>query len=131
MKKFLYRFWKTIIWAFIIALILFAPGDRLTDKYNLKINHLDKIIHYLLFLVLEILILHDYNLKRKTLFYKEKILITLVILIYAALTELIQSLFITQREGTLIDYIADVFGIITGMLLYFLYKVRLQGNSNV
>ena len=86
-----------------------------------EIPHFDKIVHTVLFLVLEIVLLAD--IRPKSLIGNRAILFRInpVVILYAIVTELVQKEFIPDRTGSFYDLLADTAGIITGMLLYGLF----------
>lgn len=124
MKTFFNNYWKTLSWAIIIAILLFTSGDNLPKNNILKINHLDKYAHFILFLGLEILILIESRTKKRNVNLTNILIIVFLPIIYAAITELIQLYFIFDRDGSWQDFIADIIGIIVGIIIYILYARR-------
>lgn len=129
MKTFFHNYWKTLCWAILIAILLFTSGENLPKKNIFKINHLDKVVHFLLFLGLEFLIFIEFTASKRIIPWKSIVLIIIVPTIYAALTEIIQLLFITERNGSWEDFIADIFGIGTGQVFYIFYTKRITDLS--
>jgi len=125
LKTFFHNYWKTLTWAILIALLLFTSGENLPKQKILKIDHLDKLIHFALFLIHGLLILLEYSIRNKGYSLARKISIVLVILLYAAFTELIQAFFIQKRDGAWCDFAADALGIMTGIVLYTLLKKKI------
>jgi len=115
-----FRFWKSISWFIIILLITFlpAPGGRTIVLFN----HADKLIHLCLFLVFSIFLASD----ARRFFHVssvEKNVTVIVILtgiITGLLTELVQYYVIAARSGSVLDFIADIIGILVGFCLYIM-----------
>jgi VanZ family protein len=96
----------------------------LPKKNILKIDHLDKYVHFILFFGLEILILIEFRAKKRNVHLTSILVIAFMPLVYAAITELIQLFFILDRDGTWQDFIADIIGIFVGIIFYTLYTRR-------
>jgi VanZ family protein len=104
--------------------LLFTSGENLPKKNILKIPHLDKAVHFFLFLGLEFLLSIEFGAKKRIIPLKSILLIATVPIIYAALTELIQLFFIYDRDGAWLDFIADILGIIIGFVFYMFFRKR-------
>jgi len=120
----LYKYWRTIIWFLLSAFVLFTPGENLPVKSILQIGHIDKVIHFVIFLLLQFLILYDFGYTKTSIPLKNQMGIFFAVIVYAALSELIQVFFLSERYGSWFDFIADIFGITTGILIYTLFKKR-------
>ncbi|MBN2522150.1 MAG: VanZ family protein [Bacteroidales bacterium] len=124
MKVFFYKYWKTTIWFLLSAFALFTPGENLPAGNILQIYHIDKVIHFVIFLFLQFLFLFDFGYTKRSIPLKNQMVIFLAVIVYAALSELIQVFFITERNGSWFDFIADILGMTAGILLYTLFKKR-------
>jgi VanZ family protein len=120
--SFLVKFWKSILWAIIIAIGLLTPGDKLPDRKLLQIEYLDKILHGLIFGFLQFLILFDMHLGRIIITRKRIFLSVLICLSYGAITEIIQYLLISKRKGSIADLFADITGIMLSVGFFILIK---------
>lgn len=116
------KFWKSILWAIIIAFGLFAPGDKLPDRRFFHIENIDKILHLLIFGFLQFLILFDMHLNRVIITRKRIFLIILICICYGALTEIIQYSLVSKRKGSIADLFADITGIMLSLGFFFLIK---------
>ena len=112
------KYWKSILWSVLICILLFIPGNRLPSRQFFNIPGLDKIIHLVLFLVLEWLILYERGIKIILYHLISVLKITFFALAFAIITELIQHYLILERKGSIDDLIMDIIGIFIGVLVY-------------
>ncbi|MDA3818660.1 MAG: VanZ family protein [Prolixibacteraceae bacterium] len=95
-----------IVSIIIVFIVTMVPGDG-----NVAGNYLDKVVHFLVFLMLSINICYR--------FYENKRLIDSLIwaIFFGLMTEVIQQ-FIPGRNMDIYDAIADTLGVISGFYLY-------------
>ncbi|MGD2033762.1 MAG: VanZ family protein [Bacteroidales bacterium] len=125
MKVFLHHYWKTLCWVTLTSFLLFTPGEKLPKENLFTFDHLDKVIHYFLFLILAILSLSDeHRAKTRSLTGINMVIIAGIIILYASCTELIQASLIPERTGAWGDFLADVLGTVTGVVLFHLRNSR-------
>lgn len=115
-------YWKTIIWAIIIAIGLFTPGDKLPDRRLFQIENLDKIVHLIIFGFLQFLILLDMELNKVIITKKLIILSLLISISYGIFTELIQFFMISKRKASVSDLFSDITGIMLALGVFFLLR---------
>jgi len=108
------------MWAIIMAVGLFTPGDKLPDRKLLHIENFDKILHLLIFGFLEFLLLLEMYLNHRTWSRKAILLTIFVALGYGVITEIIQYLFISERKGSFFDLFADLTGIMLALGFFML-----------
>lgn len=123
-KSLLKRYWKTLVWIFIMCYLLFSPGSAL-PKPGFNIPHSDKVIHAGMFAVLVFLFRLD---SRKT--QNANLRITLLIIgvfAFGTLSEYLQHAFIPGRSGNVYDLLADIVGIFIGLLLYYVMGNKAAG----
>ena len=114
MINFVKHFYKLLIWVFVIAYLSFATSDNFR-QVNLSIPHLDKMVHFIMFLILGVLVAAIIYQKRKTF---PPILFPLIGILYGGLIEIIQFKFIDTRSGDLLDWFADIFGLVVGLFVF-------------
>ncbi|MBA7518797.1 hypothetical protein ES705_10870 [subsurface metagenome] len=73
-------------------------------------------------MIFEFLLLTEFQLKKRSAYFTGILILSLIPLFYAGITEIIQAVIITEREGAWFDFAADGAGIITGYLVYRLYR---------
>lgn len=107
-----------ISWSIILLLIVFVPGNQLPrHNYWLDVLNADKVVHVFLFAPFSFLWFLKYHFINH-LNIKIKWLIFTVGFVLAISTEIIQFYFINGRNGNVADGIANVFGVILGMLIF-------------
>lgn len=110
-------FWKPLLWLAIICYALFIPAKDLPVKPFLNIPHFDKMVHFVLFFVLCVLLLRPF----KRIQLKYYILSPLISLILGALLEFSQHSLSKTRSSDIHDFIANAAGIITAVVFYYLF----------
>ncbi|MCE1165279.1 MAG: VanZ family protein [Bacteroidetes bacterium] len=120
------RFLKYHLPFWLFAAAIFAessiPGDRLPE-IAFKVS--DKVIHLAIFLVLYIVAARMFSFQNKYTFLKKNFLISALVVtaIYGAADEFHQF-FVPNRSCDFFDFVFDVLGGITGLILlyYTFYK---------
>jgi VanZ family protein len=118
MFKKIVAYWKSILVGSLICLILFLPGNKFPKQNLFQIEHLDKIIHAFLFLLLEWFLLYDGKVNMLQKRIRLVLISTSVAVAFGILTEVIQEYFIFERTGSLLDFFADLTGILIGIISY-------------
>lgn len=101
------RKWAIIVFWFVLfatSILMFVPG---TPPKNTGFMHWDKIQHALVFMLLIKLAWAAYPHK--------KLLSAILLVIFGAIIEILQSALTTTRMGSTGDWIADIVGIMLGM----------------
>jgi VanZ family protein len=111
---------RQIIFLFYIILIVVVSLVP-SDSRSLPIKHIDKVGHFLAYVLMAVLALVSYEKRGGQI---SAVLLTVVI---AVLLEWGQS-FVPGRLATLTDGITNILGLLVGVLLYWFYFRRL-GNS--
>ena len=107
-------FWKPVLWLAIICYGLFIPEKDLPMKPLLKIPHFDKMVHFLLFFGLCLLLFRPYQkLKFRYYFWAPVTAISL-----GAFLELIQHTISSTRNTDIYDFLANTAGILTAVLFF-------------
>jgi VanZ family protein len=107
-------FAKPLIWLAIICYGIYLPAGRLPKNTFLNIPHFDKIVHFVLFFVLCLLLFKPL----KYLKTNHLLLAPVVSLILAALIELSQQWLASGRHSSINDFIANVAGILAALVIY-------------
>ena len=109
-----------ISWGIFIYILISLPGNNIPDNIFFKyIPFADKLVHAFLFGIF-ILLLNNSLLKQCRIKYQYLILLLALLLsiLYAGITELLQKKFFIERTADIMDFFADVTGIIIAELLY-------------
>ena len=100
----------------MISLLLLVPGKNLTEV-GLDIPHLDKLIHFVMFSGLSFLFLSYWNKRKKIVNRKIKMTVIISFSIFGVLIEVVQEVFISGRYFDVWDIVANVIGVIVGVIL--------------
>jgi VanZ family protein len=108
----------TISWAAIVFFLHIIQLDLPKDEPLFKIPHADKLVHLTMFAILSFLIGRCYETIRNTkLNIPSIITILIVCAAYGAILEWLQANRTTERSGDAWDWIADLIGIVIGLLI--------------
>ena len=114
----LLNYYKSISAIVIVLVLSLLPADSADKILFIDFPHIDKIIHFFMYLILSLILLiyiHIYK-KKPTSFYTLSVLT--FILIFSGIIEIIQEVFILSRSGSFYDLTANFSGIIFGYILY-------------
>ena len=111
-----------VIWSLFILVLISLPQNDFPDASFLHIPNLDKIVHFLLFLFLAILVARGFALQSSSVTLKKYFswLSVFIGITYGAMTEILQATVFTWRSCSLFDFIADVIGCLAGIGFYLL-----------
>ena len=115
--KYLFIFWKPVLWFALICYTLLIPAEDIPMSPLLKIPHFDKIVHFTLFFVYCLLLIRSF---RKTAL-NQWIFAPLTALIFSALLELGQHTMSVSRSSNFYDFIANAAGVLSAILFYSLF----------
>ena len=113
-----------VIWLVVIFILSTLSGSSFNKIPTFKIPHLDKIIHFIMYFILQFIVVAEYY-KNSANKYKPAKFFTLSILFsitYGGIMEILQEYIFTSRTGSLADFLANSIGAIIGsfalLLLY-------------
>lgn len=119
-------FIRSILAATIILFLSVISTPSITPGNLLNIQHIDKIVHFILYAGLSFILLLDFNKLKIRKSIKSSIFVPILIaVLYGGLIEFIQIL-IPGRSGEVLDFVSDIGGALTGMLIFFLYQKILK-----
>jgi VanZ family protein len=107
-------FIKPLIWLAIICYGLYLPAGQLPKNAFLNIPHFDKIVHFILFFVLCLLLFKPLKYLKTNYI----VLSPVSSLILAAFIELSQQWLSKSRHSNINDFIANVAGILAALVIY-------------
>lgn len=100
-------FWTLVAIIGVLMLVELAPKED-------PIKNLDKIEHIVVFLIVSI---------AGCLAFKNKISLVVVgLTIFGAIIEVLQAIFTTTRTGDAYDWLADIVGILLGLMIIAIYR---------
>lgn len=106
-----------IYWAFLTYMLL-RPGSEEQEHFIL-FPHIDKLVHFLIFSALSFFLVLAFP---KIKFY----IFIYIILIYAVLTEILQSKMGFGRSAEFLDILADLFGALFGYFFVRKFDVQIR-----
>ena len=109
-KKFLPGF----AWFFLVGVLTLMPGKEIPELSGISIPHLDKLVHVVLFGGLTLFFCLPY-VKTSLPFQKKRnlfIRISLSIILWGLIIEVIQKYFIPDRGFEWLDVVADTVGVL-------------------
>ncbi|MDD5571419.1 MAG: VanZ family protein [Bacteroidales bacterium] len=118
----------SLIWALIIFVFSAIPGDDIPSFDFLKNIPADKIVHFGLYGVFNFLLVFGFKRQYTSnrLRYKSYTYSFVTAALYGGMLEIFQKYFFTGRTSDIMDFMANVAGCLSGILVYwFLSKNRL------
>jgi hypothetical protein len=117
------NFWPVIIWSIIILVLTGVPGNVIPKVGNFwDWMSPDKLAHFFLYGVFIYLLLKN-TLKQSSAsaLNKKQILLLLIVgIVFAAITEILQAKVFINRNGNWYDFGANVIGCLAGLAIYSL-----------
>lgn len=126
MKQFLKKIYTPISWTIFIQVLFCIPGNQLHSKSLIRIEGVDKAVHFLFFLVFVVLWCYYYSkqlnsLRRLSIYF---FLIFFIAIANGVMVEYVQLNFIPNRSFDLGDIIADMLGASVGYGLANIFLLR-------
>jgi len=108
-----------VVWTSIIFVIIAVPGNYIPKPHGIwEMMSPDKIVHLAMFAPLSFL--SAWGVYRTSGRLKLSFIFAAIYgVVYAISTELLQYFVISGRNGNLYDAIADVVGVLLGLLLFY------------
>ncbi len=114
--------WKPILISLIILYGSIASEDNFNKVPFLNIPNFDKIVHYILYLLLSITFYASIY-KNTTLNKKQQITITFILIVsYGIVMEVLQYYFTSTRNAEMFDVLANTLGCISDIFIFFIVK---------
>lgn len=108
-----------IFWTAIILLLMGIPGSRIPEIKGLwEWLKPDKVVHLLLFGVWAYLIIRQNSQQYRNNPRGFFVIAALMGVFFAALTEVLQELMFVNRSGSIYDFLANLVGLIFGLIIY-------------
>lgn len=120
MIKFIKRHINSILWAIIVLMLCGAPSSEFPSMGFLNIPHLDKVVHFGLYVVFTLLLISENNvLRQRGGLTKKSLLIGFTFAVaYGGIIELMQMLVFTSRGADFFDFLANIIGSTSAILSY-------------
>lgn len=114
------KHWKSLVWAVIVFIACSVPGNQVPDVSLINIPHFDKIVHFILFFVLTILLVSEFNklnLEKKTLSIAY-LWSSFISIGYGVAIEALQHFVFASRSASFGDVFANSLGVLFAILIY-------------
>ncbi|OFX19933.1 MAG: hypothetical protein A2041_01840 [Bacteroidetes bacterium GWA2_31_9b] len=123
----LLKFWKPIIFALIIFIGSISSSSELNKIPFLSIPNIDKIIHFMLYFILTVLLFSSMYKTNSTLVSSKKIIALICVFGYGLFLELMQFVVTLDRSAEYLDFISNCLGAICGFFLFpFILKLKIS-----
>lgn len=110
----------SLILALIIAYLSLANSKTFSEVPLYNIPFADKIVHFIMyFSLMSVIIFENRKYLKST---GQLIFLALIPFLYGALMEILQSTLTISRSGSIYDAAANLAGVVTSVLLWFLIK---------
>ena len=109
-------YWPAILWAVIIFVLTIAPSNQIPEPPDWGVS-IDKVVHFLIFMVLNLLLLFTRHVKGRTWNQQQLVQIIILFSTYGFILELLQIL-VPARNFSWFDLAANVMGVIAGNFIY-------------
>jgi VanZ family protein len=126
-----YRYYApAIVWALVVLLATSIPASSIPKVLRIGINDLDKLIHFVMFAVLGVLLAFAfYKQPEKSYPHKNFFFLAVVIgVVFGLITEGVQHFFISSRSGEYLDLVGNFFGTIFGVSIFRIINPILEEN---
>ena len=121
--------YPALLWAALILALTLSPAPDLPKVKWINIPHADKIVHFVLFAVLYILLMHGLMKQHAYEFYSRAVLWSIIVVIlYGAATEILQAILPSGRDADIIDWLADYAGTVFACIVYG-FRGKMNNNS--
>jgi VanZ family protein len=126
--KFITSFWKTIIWGCVVLFLSLFSGKHLPEPSWLMFPHIDKAVHFVMYFVLALALIHDsQHYSKIRLNHGQIILISVLMVIgWGGFLEILQRIPSIHRNSDFFDFLANTVGAVVASLLYRIFEPLLN-----
>ncbi len=118
----IFKYWKPVTIAILILYASITPANNLSKVNLFNIQHIDKMIHLVLYFVLSVTLYASLQRNRYSK-HSQNIVITLFItILYGILMESFQYMFTCDRSPEIFDALANTLGSILGISVFPLLR---------
>lgn len=122
------KYWKSILVTAVICYLSFAQPNNFEKIPRFQVEYLDKIVHFIMYFVLAMVLLYDRQKNTKQRKYSSTIIILIVFpVLIGGIIEIAQYQWFYPRTGEWTDWLADILGVSLAALVVFLinkFKVK-------
>ena len=120
--KFFIKFTYSIVLFLAISGISIVKTDNVVPSFLFGIEHLDKVVHILMYFALTSTILSEGYFSKSITLRKSYLLLLIYVILYGAILEVIQGTSGAGRSFDFMDITANSFGTISAYILFTLFK---------
>ena len=126
-------FWKTIIWTCVVLFLSLSSGENLPDPLWIEFPHIDKVVHFMMYFVFALVLIHDLQHYSKIrLNHRQIILISVLIVIgWGGFLEILQRIPSIHRNSDFFDFLANTVGAVVASLLYRIFEPLLNKINDI
>lgn len=114
-----------LLWTMLIALLTLIPGNYI-PKVTTFLDWLgpDKIVHLFIFGVYAYLLIVGFSKQKLDLFTSKNAVLSglLIGMVFAFFTEVMQRFVIPGRNGSYLDFLADLLGLALGYMIWCIVR---------
>jgi VanZ family protein len=131
--KFIISFGKTIIWVCIVLFLSLSSIDNLPHPSWLMFPHVDKVVHFIMYFIFALLLIHDSQHYGKIrLKHRQIILISVLIVIsWGGFLEILQQMPSIRRSCDFFDFLANAVGAVVAAVLYRKFEPLLNKINDI
>lgn len=109
-----------MLWALVILILCGIPGRDIPHISFLEMLSFDKFVHAGIFFVLILLTIRGFLLQTKfaILNHSAKLIGFIICVLYGGSLEIMQGTLFEERSADILDFIANSFGCLIGLLFY-------------
>jgi VanZ family protein len=118
--------YPALLWAALILALTLSPEPEIPKVKWLNIPQADKIVHAVLFGVQYFLLMYGLMRQHSSRVYSKYVLrIIVIVVLYGAVTEILQAVLPTGRDADVMDWLADCVGTLLAFIIgSFLWKMN-------
>jgi hypothetical protein len=118
--------WRTILWTIVILILSFLPGRAFEKVKLFDFSYQDLIVHFIMYAVFTVLLIMDLSSGKYVYPFKnaEWIIPLLAAAILGIVTEMVQSLWIVGRFGSISDFVLNMTGCAAAILFCRIPRIR-------
>jgi VanZ family protein len=109
--------YKPLIWLALICYGLYLPASRLPEKPFLNIPYFDKIVHFIFFFVLCLLLFRPLKILKKNHLF----LAPAISIFFGAVFEFTQQFISSTRNSNIYDFLTNCIGIAVAWGIYYFF----------
>ena len=124
---FLKKTYPAFLWTALIFILCSMPGKAIPHISWLELLSFDKFVHASIFFVLQVLFMRGFVLQTNFIILRQyyKWITLFICITYGGILEVMQSYCFTERSGDVLDFIANSFGCVIGVLCFQKLQNRL------